>query len=75
MLFFKLVKNICGYVFINCSSLLVNVELKAEIEKLKLAQKNVQNIDPEKHRLYVQEITSLRMKLHQQEREMAEMQK
>ncbi|KAL8178214.1 UNVERIFIED_CONTAM: hypothetical protein K2H54_036693 [Gekko kuhli] len=50
-------------------------ELKAEIEKLKLAQKNVQNIDPEKHRLYVQEITSLRMKLHQQEREMAEMQR
>ncbi|XP_060088328.1 kinesin-like protein KIF14 isoform X2 [Heteronotia binoei] len=50
-------------------------ELKAEIEKLKLAQKNVQNIDPEKHRLYVQEITSLRMKLHQQEKEMAEMQR
>ncbi|XP_054836324.1 kinesin-like protein KIF14 [Eublepharis macularius] len=50
-------------------------ELKAEIEKLKLAQKNVQNVDPEKHRLYVQEITSLRMKLHHQEREMAEMQR
>ncbi|XP_077188891.1 kinesin-like protein KIF14 isoform X2 [Paroedura picta] len=50
-------------------------ELKAEIEKLKLAQKNVQNIDPQKHRHYVQEITSLRMKLHQQEREMAEMQR
>nr|XP_056700704.1 kinesin-like protein KIF14 [Euleptes europaea] len=50
-------------------------ELKAEIQKLKLAQKNVQDIDPVKHRLYVQEITSLRMKLHQQEREMAEMQR
>ncbi|XP_044288545.1 kinesin-like protein KIF14 [Varanus komodoensis] len=51
------------------------LELKAEIEKLKLAQKNMQNVDPEKQRLYVQEITSLRMKLHQQEREMAEMQR
>ncbi|XP_039185565.1 kinesin-like protein KIF14 isoform X1 [Crotalus tigris] len=50
-------------------------ELKAEIEKLKLAQKNAQNVDPEKQRLYVQEITSLRMKLHHQEREMAEMQR
>ncbi|XP_032073289.1 kinesin-like protein KIF14 [Thamnophis elegans] len=50
-------------------------ELKAEIEKLKLAQKNVQNVDPEKQRLYVQEITSLRMKLHYQEREMTEMQR
>ncbi|XP_034293322.1 kinesin-like protein KIF14 isoform X1 [Pantherophis guttatus] len=50
-------------------------ELKAEIEKLKLAQKNVQNVDPEKQRLYVQEITSLRMKLHHQEWEMAEMQR
>ncbi|XP_063153282.1 kinesin-like protein KIF14 [Candoia aspera] len=50
-------------------------ELKAEIEKLKLAQKNAQNIDPEKQRLYVQEITSLRMKLHHQEREMTEMQR
>ncbi|KAM3841882.1 kinesin-like protein KIF14 [Vipera latastei] len=50
-------------------------EMKAEIEKLKLAQKNAQNLDPEKQRLYVQEITSLRMKLHHQEREMAEMQR
>ncbi|XP_070602494.1 kinesin-like protein KIF14 isoform X2 [Erythrolamprus reginae] len=50
-------------------------ELKAEIEKLKLAQKNVQNVDPEKQRLYVQEITSLRMKLHHQECEMSEMQR
>ncbi|XP_008113231.2 kinesin-like protein KIF14 isoform X1 [Anolis carolinensis] len=50
-------------------------DLKAEIEKLKLAQKNLQNIDPEKQRVYVQEITSLRMKLHHQEKEMAEMQR
>ncbi|XP_053104377.1 kinesin-like protein KIF14 isoform X2 [Hemicordylus capensis] len=50
-------------------------ELKAEIEKLKSAQKNVHNVDPEKQRLYVQEITSLRVKLYKQEREMAEMQR
>uniref|UniRef100_A0A8C6VQR0 Kinesin-like protein KIF14 n=1 Tax=Naja naja TaxID=35670 RepID=A0A8C6VQR0_NAJNA len=50
-------------------------ELKAEIEKLKLAQKTALNVDPEKQRLYMQEITSLRMKLHHQEREMAEMQR
>ncbi|CAI5776599.1 KIF14 isoform X1 [Podarcis lilfordi] len=50
-------------------------ELKAEIEKLKLAQKNAQNVDPEKQKLYMQEITSLRVKLYQQEREMAEMQR
>ncbi|XP_053461936.1 kinesin-like protein KIF14 [Nycticebus coucang] len=50
-------------------------ELKAEIEKLKAAQRNIQNIDPERYRLCRQEITSLRMKLHQQERDMAEMQR
>uniref|UniRef100_A0ABM5G927 Kinesin-like protein KIF14 isoform X1 n=1 Tax=Pogona vitticeps TaxID=103695 RepID=A0ABM5G927_9SAUR len=50
-------------------------ELKDEIKKLKLAQKNTQNHDPEKQRHYVQEITSLRMKLYHQEREMAEMQR
>nr|XP_036860608.1 kinesin-like protein KIF14 [Manis javanica] len=50
-------------------------ELKAEIEKLKAAQKNSRNIDPERYRLCRQEITSLRMKLHQQERDMAEMQR
>ncbi|NWH77650.1 KIF14 protein, partial [Piaya cayana] len=49
-------------------------ELKAEIEKLKAAQKNALNNDPEKYRCYLQEITSLRVKLHQQERDMAEMQ-
>ncbi|XP_057585837.1 kinesin-like protein KIF14 [Hippopotamus amphibius kiboko] len=50
-------------------------ELKAEIEKLKAVQRNSQNIDPERYRLCRQEITSLRMKLHQQERDMAEMQR
>ncbi|XP_033051426.1 kinesin-like protein KIF14 [Trachypithecus francoisi] len=50
-------------------------ELKAEIAKLKAAQRNNRNIDPERYRLCRQEITSLRMKLHQQERDMAEMQR
>ncbi|XP_039739445.1 kinesin-like protein KIF14 isoform X2 [Pteropus medius] len=50
-------------------------ELKAEIEKLKAAQRSRQNIDPERYRLCQQEITSLRMKLHQRERDMAEMQR
>lgn len=51
------------------------LELKAEIEKLKAAQRNSRNIDPERYRLCRQEITSLRMKLHQQERDIAEMQR
>ncbi|XP_010829379.1 PREDICTED: kinesin-like protein KIF14 [Bison bison bison] len=50
-------------------------ELKAEIEKLKAAQRSSQNIDPERYRLCRQEIASLRMKLHQQERDMANMQR
>ncbi|XP_015423931.1 PREDICTED: kinesin-like protein KIF14 [Myotis davidii] len=50
-------------------------ELKAEIEKLKAAQRSRQNIDPERYRLCRQEITSLRMKLHEQERAMVEMQR
>ncbi|NXX31888.1 KIF14 protein, partial [Nicator chloris] len=50
-------------------------ELKAEIEKLKAAQKSAQNTDREKYRRYLQEITSLRVELHQQERNMAEMQR
>ncbi|XP_014387841.1 PREDICTED: kinesin-like protein KIF14 [Myotis brandtii] len=51
------------------------LELKAEIEKLKAAQRSRQNIDPERYRLCRQEITSLRMKLHEQERAMVEMQR
>ncbi|NWX27303.1 KIF14 protein, partial [Notiomystis cincta] len=50
-------------------------ELKAEIEKLKAAQKSALNTDREKYRCYMQEITSLRVELHQQERNMAEMQR
>ncbi|NXV04446.1 KIF14 protein, partial [Cettia cetti] len=50
-------------------------ELKAEIEKLKAAQKSALNTDREKYRRYVQEITSLRVELHQQEKNMAEMQR
>ncbi|NXH15712.1 KIF14 protein, partial [Bucco capensis] len=50
-------------------------ELKAEIEKLKAAQQSALNTDPEKYRHYLQEITSLRVKLHQQEKVMAEMQR
>ncbi|NXM50273.1 KIF14 protein, partial [Gymnorhina tibicen] len=50
-------------------------ELKAEIEKLKAAQKSALNTDHEKYRRYLQEITSLRVELHQQERHMAEMQR
>lgn len=58
--------------FVCCLS---NIELKAEIEKLKAAQKSALNTDPEKYRHYLQEITSLRIKLHQQEKDMAEMQR
>ncbi|KAM6397764.1 kinesin-like protein KIF14 isoform 2-T2 [Pluvialis apricaria] len=50
-------------------------ELKAEIEKLKAAQKSALNTDPEKYRRYLQEITSLRVKLYQQEKDMTEMQR
>ncbi|XP_058130913.1 kinesin-like protein KIF14 [Dasypus novemcinctus] len=50
-------------------------ELKAEIAKLKAAQRSNRNVDPERYRLCQQEITSLRMKLHQQERDIAEMQR
>ncbi|NWQ91841.1 KIF14 protein, partial [Burhinus bistriatus] len=50
-------------------------ELKAEIENLKAAQKSALNTDPEKYRRYLQEITSLRAKLYQQERDMTEMQR
>ncbi|NXE89399.1 KIF14 protein, partial [Menura novaehollandiae] len=50
-------------------------ELRAEIEKLKAAQKSALNTDREKYRRYLQEITSLRVELHQQEKNMAEMQR
>lgn len=47
-------------------------ELKAEVEKLKAAQMSSQGIEPERVRLFEQEIASLRNKLCQQEREMVE---
>uniref|UniRef100_A0A8C1JGW0 Kinesin family member 14 n=1 Tax=Cyprinus carpio TaxID=7962 RepID=A0A8C1JGW0_CYPCA len=47
-------------------------ELKAEVEKLRAAQMSSQGIEPEKMRLFQQEITSLKTKLSQQEHEMAE---
>ncbi|NWY42419.1 KIF14 protein, partial [Sylvia atricapilla] len=50
-------------------------ELKAEIEKLRAAQKSALNTDREKYRRYLQEITSLRVELNQQEKNMAEMQR
>lgn len=59
----------------NCASSYEYLDLKAEIEKLRAAQRSRQNVDPERYRLCRQEITSLRMKLHQQERDMAEMQR
>ncbi|XP_036375819.1 kinesin-like protein KIF14 [Megalops cyprinoides] len=47
-------------------------ELKAEVEKLRAAQMSSQGIEPEKMRLFQQEITALKAQLTQQEREMAE---
>uniref|UniRef100_A0AAQ5X3C1 Kinesin-like protein KIF14 n=1 Tax=Amphiprion ocellaris TaxID=80972 RepID=A0AAQ5X3C1_AMPOC len=47
-------------------------ELKAEVEKLRAAQMSSQGIEPERVRLFQQEITTLRNKLCQQEREMVE---
>lgn len=63
------------YIFMLFVIGLSKIELRAEIEKLKAAQKSAQNRDPEKYRHYLQEITSLRIKLHQQERDMTEMQR
>uniref|UniRef100_A0A665X085 Kinesin-like protein KIF14 n=1 Tax=Echeneis naucrates TaxID=173247 RepID=A0A665X085_ECHNA len=47
-------------------------ELKAEVEKLRAAQMSSQGIEPERVRLFQQEITALKNKLCQQEREMVE---
>ncbi|XP_069377966.1 kinesin-like protein KIF14 [Paralichthys olivaceus] len=47
-------------------------ELKAEVEKLRAAQMSSQGIEPESVRLFLQEITALKTKLCQQEREMVE---
>ncbi|XP_062411440.1 kinesin-like protein KIF14 isoform X3 [Sardina pilchardus] len=47
-------------------------ELKAEVDKLRAAQMSARGIEPEKMRLFQQEIVALKMQLTQQEREMAE---
>ncbi|XP_061681795.1 kinesin-like protein KIF14 isoform X2 [Syngnathoides biaculeatus] len=47
-------------------------ELKAEVEKLRMAQASSRGIEPERVRLFQQEITALKNKLCQQEREMVE---
>ncbi|XP_070688470.1 kinesin-like protein KIF14 [Pempheris klunzingeri] len=47
-------------------------ELKAEVEKLRAAQMSSQGVEPERVRLFQQEIVGLKSKLCQQEREMAE---
>uniref|UniRef100_A0A673CME7 Kinesin-like protein KIF14 n=1 Tax=Sphaeramia orbicularis TaxID=375764 RepID=A0A673CME7_9TELE len=47
-------------------------ELKAEVEKLRAAQMSSQGIEPERVRLFQQEIVALRNRICQQEREMAE---
>ncbi|KAM3876365.1 kinesin-like protein KIF14 [Diretmus argenteus] len=47
-------------------------ELKAEVEKLRAAQMGSQGVEPERVRLFQQEIFSLKSKLCQQERDMAE---
>lgn len=48
------------------------VDLKAEVEKLRAAQMSSQGVEPERVRLFQQEISGLRSKLCQQEREMLE---
>ncbi|XP_018425011.1 PREDICTED: kinesin-like protein KIF14 [Nanorana parkeri] len=48
-------------------------DLKSEIEKIKAAQLSAKNLDSEKYRRCQQEITSLKMKLSQQEMEMSEL--
>eukprot|EP00079_Xenopus_tropicalis_P024886 XP_012817955.1 PREDICTED: kinesin-like protein KIF14 [Xenopus tropicalis] len=48
-------------------------ELKAEIEKMKASQLSAKNKDSEKYRQCHQEVTSLKLKLCQQEREMSEL--
>ncbi|XP_040897242.1 kinesin-like protein KIF14 isoform X2 [Toxotes jaculatrix] len=47
-------------------------ELKAEVEKLRAAQMSSQGIEPERVRLFQQEIAALKNRLCQQEREMVE---
>ncbi|XP_068599631.1 kinesin-like protein KIF14 [Brachionichthys hirsutus] len=46
-------------------------ELKAEVEKLRAAQTSSQGVEPQRVRLFQQEISALKSKLSQQEQEMA----
>lgn len=55
--------------FLICVS---HAELKAEVEKLRAAQMSSQGVEPEKMRLFQQEIAALKNKLSQQEQDMAE---
>ncbi|KAM5148311.1 kinesin-like protein KIF14 [Mantella aurantiaca] len=48
-------------------------DLKLEIDKLKAAQQSTKNLNSEKYRRCHQEITSLKLKLSQQEKEMSEL--
>ncbi|KAM8930639.1 kinesin-like protein KIF14 [Pelodytes ibericus] len=50
-------------------------ELKLEIEKMKASQQSAKNTDTEKYRRCQQEISTLKLKLNQQEREMSELQR
>ncbi|KAJ8376171.1 hypothetical protein SKAU_G00067510 [Synaphobranchus kaupii] len=47
-------------------------ELKAEVDKLRAAQMSTKGIEPEKMRLFQQEISALKTQLTEQEKEMAE---
>lgn len=64
-MFFYFIKTFFRFIF-------SPLELKAEVEKLRAAQMSSQGIEPERVRLFQQEISALRNKLCQQEREMAE---
>ncbi|OCT85297.1 kinesin-like protein KIF14 [Xenopus laevis] len=48
-------------------------ELKSEIEKMRASQRSAKNKDSEKYRQCQHEVTSLKLKLSQQEREMCEL--
>lgn len=66
LIYFYLLKKV------NVVSCYCTVELKAEVEKLRAAQMSSQGVEPERVRLFQQEISALRNKLCQQEREMLE---
>lgn len=65
----KMLKQITFNAFLNFVS---HTELKAEVEKLRAAQMSSQGVEPEKMKLFQQEIAALKNKLSQQEQDMAE---